>query len=364
MSTSAFSTAVAQARDLLRWHSPLRTELWAARLAASLEPEQVEPFLRELAEDGGAEARLTLAALAAVHPEPVAGTAVPAAETAEPGAGTHDPGAGTHEPGVGTHEPGAEAAGRVAAVYRRGADGVLDSLPGWAARMGRVVCEDAWYGKADPYGEQVLAALGFRYENGKEPHLLVVGIDQPHGGLAVDALVEELKFLDDLGLAAAEPGVVAGRVLDAFELGERLLGAAVADTLPGVRPLAVARAWSVPGLVRGPGDDAAERFTDLPDLPGAREAFEKLKEFVGDRPLWWSPARVSQLLTSWLPREAILSEEAVAAMPEVLRAWTRFSGDQPAVLRRIDEDAPRLPALMADDSLAGLGKRLALGRLR
>ncbi|MEU4515516.1 hypothetical protein AB0G05_38985 [Nonomuraea wenchangensis] len=326
MSTSTFSTALAQARDLLRWRSPLRTELWAARLMAELAPEQVEPFLRELTGDGGAEARLTLAALAAVAPG--------------------------ESPDV--------------SVFEQAAEGALEALPGWTGRMGRVACEGAWYGRADPYGEQILAALSFRYENGKEPHVLVVGIDQPHGGLAVDAVVEEVKFLDDLGLAPAEPGVVAGRVLDAFELGDRLLGAEVADTLPGVRALAVARARSVPGLVRGAGDDTAERFVELvglPDLPGAREAFGKLREFVGDHPLWWSPARVSRFLTSWLPREAILSDAAIAAMPEVARAWTRFNGDQPAVSRRIDEDAPRLAALMADDSLAGLGKRLAQARL-
>ncbi|QYC44323.1 hypothetical protein Nocox_33780 [Nonomuraea coxensis DSM 45129] len=356
MSTSTFRTAIGQARDLLRWRSPLRTELWAARLLADLEPEHVEPFLRELTGDGGAEARLTLAALAAVAPQEQDHD-VPRTDD---GTGTDDNRPGTDDDGLG---PGESPAG--GSVFGRAAEGALETLPGWARRMGRVVCEAAWYGRADPYGEQVLAALSFRYENGKEPHVLVVGIDQPHGGLAVDAMVEEVKFLDDLGLAAAEPGVVAGRVLDAFELGDRLLGAEVADTLPGVRALAVARARGVPGLVRGAGDDAAERFAEsagLPELPGAREAFGKLREFVGDHSLWWSPARVSRFLTSWLPREAILSDAAIAAMPEVVRAWTRFNGDQPAVSRRIDEDAPRLAALMADDSLAGLGKRLARNR--
>lgn len=324
--------AVTQARDLLRWHSPLRTELWAARLTAGLEPDRVEPFLRELAEDGSAESRLTLVALAAVN-------AAPSPDSRPP----HD-------------DESMEA-------YARAAEGLVDTLPEWVRRMGQVVCEGACYGKADPYGEQTLAVLSFRYENGKEPHILVVGIDQPNGGLAVDALVEEVKFLDDLGLEAADPGVVGGRILDAFELGDRIMGAAVADTLPDVRPLAIARARGVPGLVRGPGDETVSRFDELPDLPGAREAFERLAEFIGDRPLWWSPARVSQFLTAWLPREAIMSDAAVAAMPEVVRAWSRFSGDQPAVLRQIDEDAPRLPALMADDSLAGLAKRIAQNRL-
>jgi hypothetical protein len=328
VSTSAFSTAVDQARDLLRWHSPLRTELWAARLTAGLEPDQVQSFLRRLAEDDSMESRLTLAALVAVNQAVLTG---PEKTTPSP--------------------------------YAPTPHNLEESLPEWVRRMGRVTCEGAWYGKADPYGEQALAVLSFRYENGKEPHILVVGIDQPNGGLAVDALVEEVKFLDDLGLRPAEPGVVAGRVLDAFELGDRIIGAAVADTLPAVKPLAIARAHTVPGLVRQLPGDTMPEFPDLPDVPGAREAFEKLAEFVGDRPLWWSPARVSQFLTSWLPREAILSDEAVEAMPEVVRAWSRFNGDQPAVLHQIDVDAPRLPTLMADESLAGLGKRIAQNRL-
>ncbi|MEV4015868.1 hypothetical protein AB0J35_35740 [Nonomuraea angiospora] len=265
--------------------------------------------------------------------------------------------------GVGARGEAGSHAPVAASAYVSAADGVVETLPGWVRRMGRVVCEGGWYGKADPYGEQALAALSFRYENGKEPHLLVVAIDQVNGGLAVDAVVEEVKFLDDLSLRAEEPGAVAGRVLDAFELGDRIMGALVADTLPAVRPVALSRARAVPDLVRPAPDDTVSRFGELPDLPGAREAFEKLAEFVGDRPLWWSPARVTQFLTSWLPREAILSEAGIAAMPEVVRAWSRFCGAHPAVLAQVEADVPRLPALMADESLASLGKRIAKNRL-
>ncbi|WP_431928839.1 hypothetical protein [Nonomuraea jabiensis] len=395
MSTTAFTTAIAQARDLLRWCSPLRTELWAARLAADLEPDEVEPFLQQLSEDGRTEAQLTLAALAAVDP---AADARPASDTrpttearpasdAQPaseagptsdtrpasgeGPASHvEPVSGEGSAsevgpvsgGGGRGEAGSQGP-EAASAYVRAAGGVVETLPGWVRRMGRVVCEGGWYGKADPYGEQALAALSFRYENGKEPHLLVVAIDQVNGGLAVDAVVEEVKFLDDLDLRAEEPGMVAGRVLDAFELGDRIMGALVTDTLPAVRPVALSRARAVPDLVRPAPDDTISRFRELPDLPGAREAFEKLAEFVGDRPLWWSPARVTQFLTYWLPREAILSEAGIAAMPEVVRAWSRYCGAHPAVLAQVEADAPRLPALMADESLASLGKRIAKNRL-
>ncbi|TYB67747.1 hypothetical protein FXF51_13300 [Nonomuraea sp. PA05] len=376
MSTTTFDTAIRQARDLLRWRSPLRTELWAARLTAELEASgQVEEFLRRSAKDGGQEARLGLAALAAVNgpvetSTPLIAVNDPAETDAPPGA-VNDP-AETDAPPGAVNDP-AETDALLGVVndlaevdapnqpYTAAGSGVAESLPGWARRMGQVSCENAWYGKADVYGEQVLAVLSFRYENGKEPHVLVVGIDQPSGGLAVDALVEEAKFLDELELREAEPQVVAGMILDAFELTDRVMGAQVADTLPGVRSFAIARARSVPRQdeALGRADTSVTGFDALPDLPGAGEAFGKLAEFVGDRPLWWSPARVSQFLTQWLPREAILSDEAIAAMPEVVRAWARHNGDQPAVLRRIDEEAPWLAALMADDSLASLNKRLA-----
>ncbi|MFD1536746.1 hypothetical protein [Nonomuraea guangzhouensis] len=359
MSTTAFTTAITQARDLLRWRSPLRTELWAARLTATLRPTEVRPLIRQLTEAGSPEAHLTLAALAVVDTAALDDDeALYDDSLAEPP--TEDTWAHTNtDPQTGlptTQEPGSKS---LQEVLRDAGKEALRALPEWAGRMGQVVCEQAWYGKADRYGEQALAALRFRYPDGKEPHVLIVGIDQVNGGLAVDAVVEEPKFLDDLDLRPADPAVVAGRVLDAFEMTDLVLGAPIAESLPAVRPLALARARTVPDPVRQAPDDTVSRFLDLPDLPGAQEAFGKLVEFVGDRPLWWSPARVSRFLTSWLPREAILTEAAISAMPDVVRAWSRFHGGDPEVLQRIEADAPRLPALMADDSLAGLRKRMA-----
>ena len=476
MSTSAFDTAITQARDLLRWRSPLRTELWAARLTAKLEGSgQVEEFLRRATEDGGMEARLALAALAAVNrpatapgdkpatvpgEPPVPGDAYASApgetptpppaqtrtpspdttttpapgethargsgetltpspgearasspgETQVPGSVVGDEGGGRSPAGGASEDatggptapgatggrtaPGAAGAGRdetttgsaagrsaevdggaggtgaAGNVYAAAGDGVVNSLAGWVRRMGRVRCDGGWYGKADPYGEQALAVLSFRYENGKEPHILVVGIDQPSGGLAVDALVEEAKFLDELDLRPTPPGGVARRVLEAFELTDRVMGARVADTLPEVRPFAITRARAVLAQAshdaesqQEPSAEAGLEGLDV-SAPGVLEAFEVLMEFVGERTLWWSPARVSQFLTRWLPREAILSEAAIEAMPEVVRAWTMRQGGHPDVLRQIDRDAPRLPGLMADESLASLNKRLAMAAKR
>lgn len=307
----------------------MRTELWAGRLTAAVGPdgelsEHGEELLRRLLESDRPEAALALAAVAMVN-TPSTGSPVPAR-------------------------------------YLQAGREALEALPRWAARMGRVTCEGAWYGRADRYGEQALAALSFRYAGGKEPHLLVVAVDQARGGLAVDAVVEEVSFLGDLDLAAEDAAVVAGRVLDAFEATDLVLGAEVAPPLPAVRPLALSRAHAVPGPVRHAPHGVVTGFDALPDLPGAREAFGALVEFLGERPLWWSPERAHRFLTSWLPREAILSEEAVAAVPEVVRAWTRHAGGHGEVLALVDREVPRLPALMADDSLAGPAKRMALRR--
>ncbi|MFI6296442.1 hypothetical protein ACIBEJ_32955 [Nonomuraea sp. NPDC050790] len=306
-----YEAAIAQAGDLLRWRSPLRAELWASRFVAEFDEDGVdeEAFGGLLEEDSGQEAALVAAALSAV------GTPV-----------------------------------------RAGGSG-----PEWLARMGEVTCESAWYGKADRYGEQALAALTFRYRNGKEPHTVVVGIDQVHGGIAVDAAVEEPKFLDDLGLDPADPALVAERVLAAFSLLDILLGAPVADTLPPPRAFTLTRARSIPThaqAAHGPQAPDLSEFPELADVPGAAEAYRVLMEFVGDRGVWWSPTRVSAFLTVWLPREAVLSGEGIDAMPEVVRAWTRRIADDPAIHDQIDTDAPGLPARMADESLAGLRKKL------
>ncbi|MEV4162742.1 hypothetical protein [Nonomuraea dietziae] len=342
-----YREAVRQARDLLRWRSPLRAELWASRLAAAAGPEgTAEPLVRRATKDRTREARLLLTALASLSPS--APEPQDEADTTERPAEKPE---GRPETGETT-----AAGGRVDA---QGAGGEA-----WMGLMGRARVEGAWYGMADLHGEQALAILSFVYPNGKEPHLAVVAIDQAHGGFAVDAVIEEPKFLDDLDVRPADPALVAGRILDAFDLTDAVMGAPVADTLPAARAIVLARARSVEHPLRHAPDDTVTSFAGLPDLPGADEAFATLVEFVGDRPSWWSPARVTQFLTSWLPREAILSDAAVSAMPQVLRAWTRHLGDRPEVLQRVEADSRDLPQAMADELRFSLAKRLRLAELR
>ncbi|MBB3731238.1 hypothetical protein [Nonomuraea dietziae] len=390
-----YREAVRQARDLLRWRSPLRAELWASRLAAASGPEgTAEPLVIRATKDRTREARLLLTALAALspsapEPQDEADTTEHPAEKPEGRPETGETtGAGTPtkaEGSVGAEQPtgaedhaatgGSTRAGGTAGTEgpigpedSTGTGGRVDAQgaggEAWMGLMGRARVEGAWYGMADLHGEQALAILSFVYPNGKEPHLAVVAIDQAHGGFTVDAVIEEPKFLDDLDVRPADPALVAGRILDAFDLTDAVMGAPVADTLPAARAIVLARARAVEHPLRHAPDDTVTSFAGLPDLPGANEAFATLVEFVGDRPSWWSPARVTQFLTSWLPREAILSDAAVSAMPQVLRAWTRHLGDRPEVLQRVEADSRDLPQAMADELRFSLAKRLRLAELR
>ncbi|MET9341267.1 hypothetical protein [Nonomuraea sp. NPDC003804] len=412
-----YRDAVRQARDLLRWRSPLRAELWASRLAASWrdDEEAAGSFLARVARDDTPEARLVLTALASLSQLPDADEPPTAhgADTGEPtvrGEGAGQPAAHRGDAGVTPTAHGADIseptvhrgdATVTPGAYASTRDVAAAGVPRWMELMGRARPESAWYGTADPYGEQALAVISFVYPNEKEPHLAVVAIDQANGGFAVDAVIEEPKFLEDLDVRPADPVRVAGRIIDAFDLTDAVLGAPVAETLPQARAIVLARAHATENPVLGAKspagsaesparapessaptaevpavsaesasegvgggrrspDDTVDRFDDLPDVPGADEAFATLVEFLGDRPSWWSPARVTQFLTSWLPREAIMSEAAVAAMPQVLRAWTRHLGDHPEVVERVETDSRDLPLLMADGLRFSLGKRLRL----
>jgi hypothetical protein len=361
-----FRAAMADAARITRQGSPLQTELWASLLTSAWLPEvtangrvprtaEVAHFIERGVARGDVAAGVMLAALAVVGaPEEVAAQA-------------------------------AQGADRLAEVV---------ALPEWATRMGRVRCEGAWYGGVDPYGDQDLAVLSFCYDNGAEPHVVAVLIDHINGGFAVDAFTDGPTFVEtwcerrDAGqLRPVQPGDAAGRILDAFHLTDRVLGAPVSETLEDERSFVLARARTIPDPVKPviaePASNAAcadlaRRFwtsphaTMLDEVDGAEEAFELLLSFVGgwpeDRLLWWSPTRASVFLTDWLPRKAIMSDEAVSAMVQVVMAWTHFAGAdlseqaRAAIFRQIDEDVVKLPALITDPAQAGLAKQIALGR--
>src|SRR5262249_1184460 len=283
----------------------------------------------------------------------------------------------------------------VAAQAARGAEQLAAgaALPEWASWLGRVRCDGAWYGPADLYGDQDRGVLSFRYDKRAEPHVVARLTDNLHAGLAVHAFTEDPIFLDRWRehpgtgqLRPVPPGEAAGRILAAFELTDHVVGVPLSEELVDERSLVLARARAVrdpvrPQIPEPASDDVcaalARRFWESPhaagldDEDGAEEAFGQLLDFVGgwpeDRLLWWSPNRASMFLTHWLPRKAIMSDQAVRAMARVVAAWTNFAAaDLPehartAIIRQIEEDLPKLPELVNDPAHFGLAKQIALG---
>jgi len=360
------ATALADVSELVRQRSALQVELWASVATSAFLPEKLTRgfaahlddavgFVGRAVGEGGTAAHVMLAALAV----------------------------------VGAPAELREAAAEGARMLAQAAP-----LPQWAARIGQASCAGAWFGPADPYRDQDLAVLSFGYEGDSEPHVVAVLIDRINGGFAVDAFTDDPSFVQawarhtDAGrLSPVAPAVAAGEILDAFDLTDRVLGVPVTESLVDERSFVLARTRVVPDPVQpeiaDPASDQAcealaSRFLAAPhaegllEVAGAREALGQLLDFVGgwpeDRLLWWSPARASIFLTHWLPRKAVMSGEGIAATPDVVRAWTRFvtaglaEKQLAAIFDQIDRDAPGLAARMADQSQAGLGKQIALGR--
>jgi len=361
-----FQTAIADAAAVTRKASPLQAELWASLLTSAWlpEPPATEPLLSVDDDLPGFIARAVARGDAAAHVM-LAALAV-----------------------VGAPEEVAEQAARGAEQLAAGA-----ALPEWASWLGRVHCDGAWSGPADLYGDQDMDVLSFGYDNAAEPHVVAMLTDNLNGGLAVHAFTEDPMFLDRWRehpgagqLRPVPPGEAAGRILAAFELTDHVVGVPLSEELVDERSFVLARARAVrdpvrPQIAEPASDDMctalANRFWESPyaagvdDEDGAEEAFGLLLDFVGgwpeDRLLWWSPNRVSMFLTHWLPRKAIMSDQAVRAMTRVVAAWTNFAAaDLPeparaAVIRQVEEDLPKLRELVNDPAQAGLAKQIALG---
>ncbi len=106
---------------------------------------------------------------------------------------------------------------------------------------------------------------------------------------------------------------------------------------------------------------------------GERPAAELARWFVdfacdygAGNPLRWSPMAVEILFADWLPRKAILEPAEIAALPEALRRFVRFSARRKGLtdeiisetLETVDRCAPDFAGGMADDEQAGPAKQL------
>jgi hypothetical protein len=89
--------------------------------------------------------------------------------------------------------------------------------------------------------------------------------------------------------------------------------------------------------------------------------------YIGAGHLCWSPGEVMLLLTDWLPRKTILDADQRAALPDVLRAWLRFTLTQRnidpqwigPVVEAVDAYLPIFRDAFDDETAWGPAKQVA-----
>src|SRR6266540_2065859 len=219
--------------------------------------------------------------------------------------------------------------------------------PPWVHGVGRSRFVEA-FAPVDPYEEQDLVVSTFAYPDGSR-HALVFLFDQNFDGLVRQAHVAADP--DEVRQALARSGEFALRPVDAKEVADRLAqGLLVFDEsidppcdeeLIPLVALLRARQRTLPAPVAMESRPFTERerdaildeFSRSKEAGRSRVAIELADLFVTCRldrldadPLRWSPIAVETCLLEWLPRKVVLEPATVAAVPDALKRWVRFSG--------------------------------------
>lgn len=190
----------------------------------------------------------------------------------------------------------------------------------------------------------------------------LVYVDNNLGGVVKDAFVIPERFAavrektealadPDTTWTSMDPADVRVLLERAIEHGSIVFPPLETDTWPLCRPLVrwllrrlpeggQAPEWSAPSEVEQA--ELTETFFASPrgssyDDAEHRSLFEDLLWFgysqgTGD-PLRWSPVNVEILLTDWYPRKVVAEADLLTKLPDLLRAFIRFSHEQ-AGLRR------------------------------
>lgn len=271
-------------------------------------------------------------------------------------------------------------------------------LPVWADQLGKVRLCGSWaYG--DVYGDQTSYLATFAYDDphlGGEEHAVVVLVDHNIGivkdlfvGEPADRLLTEVRKgaeTDELvWLSEVDPATLRAQVesylrvtdelsnlpdggsmaTDRMLVGARLALLPPTDLLPPVAPSTVDDPVGlVESFLSSPDAHTLER-TGEPDEATLRYAVRLILDFTQDGPdgdpLRWSPAVVGLFLLDWVQRRAVLDDDDVTVLPEVLRAWTRWAAGQrglpqparAAIDEAIDVMAPEFARLYASGERRG-----------
>lgn len=247
-----------------------------------------------------------------------------------------------------------------------------DEAP-WGAALGTVRPTGA-YAYGDRYGDQTGYLATFAYEDealGGPEHAVVLLVDHTVG-LVTDlvvvapasALLEQIGSSDDEMTWSAPMELGSVRAAADAYLRATDLAAALpdADSLSANRYLVGARLAllpvpAAPTSVTEPDHELVTAFLQSPEarLTGLTRASGAKQEAIGyaiglctgfakargGDPLRWSPRAVEAFLLEWVHDRAVLDQQDMATLPDVLAAWVLWSGRRvglpdPAVAETLD----------------------------
>jgi hypothetical protein len=232
-----------------------------------------------------------------------------------------------------------------------------DEVP-WGAALGTVRPTGA-YAYGDRYGDQTGYLATFAYDDeslGGPEHAVVLLVDHTVG-LVTDlvvvapasALLEQIRTAEDemtwsAPMELSSVRAAADGYLRATDLASVLPDA---DSLASNRYLAGARiallpAPAAPTSVAEPDHELVTAFLKSPEarLTGLARAAGAKQEAIGyalglctgfaqargGDPLRWSPRAVESFLLEWVHGRAVLDQQDMATLPDVLAAWVLWSG--------------------------------------
>ncbi len=306
--------------------------------------------------------------------------------------------AGRAEPGVlallialaATASPPLDEAARDAVARLRAAK-VPEPL--WARTIGRPALVDAWI-STDELDDQSHLLAAFAYER-RPANAINAIIDYNFQGLIRDAFVaddpakvrREWEALSGLPIRPLSEQALADVLGQGVRMYDLYLEPPVAEDAHLVIPLLRSRlrllpeprAIELPEVPDEVRTELVQSFAASPEAAGLEQAGEHPQrelarwfvdfacDYGAGDPLRWSPIAVEILLADWLPRKAILEPAEIAALPDLLRRFVRFSARRKNLadeliaetLATIDLFAPDFAEGMADDARAGPAKQIA-----
>ena len=252
-----------------------------------------------------------------------------------------------------------DAAGALGECARAASDRLVErgaKGPGWLPLVGHARPTGAWIVRDHDFDDASILFVDFGREHGPHP-LLAVFVDHNLGGAAKH--VNLCTSMDDVvAVSAAMPGDDMEPEPIALDDAASRLRSALAATPPEVRgsivpgmtnlfALAEARLGSLPAAPPRPGPSEIgpdERFMllegflqsnegqafrdDLDAQTAVARAIDFCADYIDGRPLRWSPTLVEIFVVDWLPEYTGDDPRILERMPEALRAWIRFAGQQ------------------------------------